>query len=44
MLKLVLSRAEAENFLRTSADGAPLTFNKAESAMTAARLRFAYYF
>jgi hypothetical protein len=44
VLKLVVSRAEAENFLRSSADGAPLTFNKAESAMTAGRLRFAYYF
>ena len=44
MLKFVLSRAEAENFVRSSADGAPLTYNKAESAMTAGRLRFAYYF
>lgn len=44
MLKLVVSRAEADNYIHTSAPGAPLTFNKAESAMTAARLRFAYYF
>jgi len=44
MLKFVVSRAEAENFINTSAEGAPLTFNKAESAMTAGRLRFAYYF
>ena len=43
-LKFVLSRAELQNFARSSADGAPLEYNEADTAMTAARLRFAYYF
>jgi hypothetical protein len=45
MIKLVLSRAELSSFTRTSAPGAkPIHYNQYDSAMTSARVRFAYYF
>jgi len=45
MVKLVVSRAELSSFTHTSAPGEmPITFTEYDSAMTAARLRFAYYF
>jgi hypothetical protein len=45
MIKLIFSRAELDTYEKTSADGAPVTeYLHHEYAMTAARLRFAYYF
>lgn len=44
IIKLVLSRAELDNYQRTSVVGAPLTFRLTQSAMTAGRLRFKYSF
>jgi hypothetical protein len=44
MLKLVVSRAEAEFYTTTSPVGAPVVLHVEENAMTAARLRFTYNF
>ncbi|HWP10114.1 MAG TPA: hypothetical protein VNN72_30435 [Polyangiaceae bacterium] len=45
MVKLVVSRAELSAFTHTTAPGEmPIHYNEYDSAMTAARLRFAYYF
>jgi hypothetical protein len=45
MVKLVFSRAELDNYQRTSPIGAPrLTLRLTQSAMTAGRLRFKYSF
>lgn len=44
MLKLVLSRSKLDTWERTSALGAPPEYTHHVYAMTAARLRFAYYF
>jgi len=44
IIKFVVSRAELDNYQRTSVVGAPLTFRLTQSAMTAGRLRFKYSF
>ena len=44
MVKFVMSRAELDNYQRTSTPGAPLTLRLTQSAMTAGRLRFKYSF
>jgi hypothetical protein len=44
MVKFVMSRAELDNYQRTSVVGAPLQFRLTQSAMTAGRLRFKYSF
>jgi hypothetical protein len=44
MVKFVVSRAELDNYQRTSPVGAPLTLRLTQSAMTAGRIRFKYSF
>jgi len=45
MVKLVVSRAELAAYSPTSAPGVePIIFSEYDSAMTAVRLRFAFYF
>lgn len=44
LVKFVMSRAELDNYQRTSPIGAPLKLRLTESAMTAGRLRFKYPF